>query len=967
MYKIFINKQKLNKQLELEKKIKKEKEENEKQILLEKKLIANKNKLDTLIRRNRLLYKIKQNNIIDKINNNKKFIGNQNVYNINDVIYDINNTIINIKNGYSFLLRIKNEEATIKKCILDIVDLADEIIVVDNNSSDNTLNIVLDLEKKYNNIIVYQYKINIPRVGKEHIENKDKSNTLTNYYNWTASKATYNKLIKWDGDFYTIKENLKELLDKYRNINDYFAVWFSGLTLFVHNDKQYFKNFSYYDEYRLFCNKDKKVWSDNIINNKNYCETSIDFVNNIQNKYKFEKPIFIEIKNTNKDEFTSRSTLLQDGRDNIDYDILNKLQNNKLHDLLIESIDINEDYKNFILDNNLKFINKFNDYKIGIYSIFIGLYSNYLDDFISNIEKNFFPNINKKYFIVTDKDIYIQKENIYIIKIDNKYIGWPLPTLYRFKYFKQIPDIELNNIDYMFFLNANAIIKQKIDITNIPIDTHDYIFTLHNWFHRSSKTESYERMTLENNSISTAYIPNIKNYKYEYIVGGFYGAKMDYFIKLNNLLYDNIGIDLKNNFIAKWHDESHLNNFYFNNKNIINVYILDITYHVPEIRINEFENIMILYLNKSNNSNINKYKDNIESKSNIIIDTNLIEDYKNFILDNNLKFINKNKILLIIDSYGWAFDNITSNLKKYSNNNEFQIVLYSQFYKDIQKDKISIDYDHVIFFGYWGINKDILDYLCKKNIKSLNLCIYDYSLWINNHNKNDEDINYNNLLYFFKKINNCLYASPYIYDLIKAKNLFNTNNMYKCYDGVDIELFKFYGYDETIYTKKKLKIGWIGNSNPEVHGINKGFVLIKDVVSNLSDKFDFCPQDRWTGTILPHDKIPDYIKDIDIIICFSIAEGTPNQILEASSCGKCWISTKVGITSELYNTIDNNPTGILIDRDTNILKRELEFLYNNRDIIVQYGQNGRKAIEKSWSWKHNANYFYSFIEKITNN
>jgi len=290
-------------------------------------------------------------------------IGNIIVTNIYDVladiknIYEVNANLNTIKNGYSFLLRIKNEQDTIERCVLDIVDLADEIIIVDNNSTDNTLRIILDLEKKYSNIFVYQYRINIPRVGREHAESLNKDNTLKNYYNWTLSKATYNKKIKWDGDFYVIRENLLEMLNEYRNMNDLMAVWFSGLTLFIHNSHSYYKNYSYYDEYRMFYNSNHKIWSDSFNNNnQNICESSINFVNSVSNKYKYEKPIYIEIKNTNKDEFTGRSTILQDDRDNIDYDILYELTNNTIHKLLIKTNNIYEDHKLFELNNELKFV-----------------------------------------------------------------------------------------------------------------------------------------------------------------------------------------------------------------------------------------------------------------------------------------------------------------------------------------------------------------------------------------------------------------------------------------------------------------------------------------------------------------------------------------------------------------------------------------------------------------------------------
>jgi glycosyltransferase involved in cell wall biosynthesis len=635
------------------------------------------------------VFKNKMSVFYHLLNNCKKDkIGNIIVNNTNQVLKDI--TLINhsFRNGYSFLLRIKNEESTIEKCILDIVDIADEIIVVDNNSSDNTLNIILDLEKKYNNIFVYQYKIDIPRCGIEHIQNfknGNKDNTLTNYYNWTLSKATFNKKIKWDGDFYAIKKTLDELLNKYRNYSNIMAVWFSGLTLFIHNNDKYFKNYSYYNEYRLFCNESEQIWNDCIIRNGgNFCETSQNFVDTIDNRQIYEKPIYFEIKNTNKDEFSGRSTLFQDGRDKIDFEILENLSNNKTHDLLIKTIDPYQSYLNF---------------------------------------------------------------------------------------------------------------------------------------------------------------------------------------KLNKL----------SRFVCK-------------------------------------------------------------------------------------------KILLLIDEYDWAFDNISKSIIKNSNEYYFEVTPYKLFIQKIKKKEDIYKYNHIIFFGYWGANIDILDYFYSKEyVNSINLCIYDYSLWINNHNKKQEIIFFKNLLYFLKKIDNCMYASPFIYNLIKEKNLFDLNNMFKCYDGVDIELFNYMGYDNTLLTKDKLNIGWIGNSNPNNHGINNGFLIIKKVVEKMKEKFNFNPQDSYTCTYITHDKIPNYLEYIDIIVCFSMAEGTPNQILESSSCGKCWISTKVGIVEELNNTIENNKCGIIIDRDEKALENALNYLYNNRNLIIEFGKNGRNAIEKSWSLKNTVNNFYSLIKKYDEN
>jgi len=182
-----------------------------------------------------------------------------------------------------------------------------------------------------------------------------------------------------------------------------------------------------------------------------------------------------------------------------------------------------------------------------------------------------------------------------------------------------------------------------------------------------------------------------------------------------------------------------------------------------------------------------------------------------------------------------------------------------------------------------------------------------------------------------------------------------------CMDGVDSTLFYFKEYDKDILTRKKLRIGWIGNSDITVSGLQKGFLEIKQYVTDLSANFDFVPLDRQIK-LIPHHKVPEYIHSIDIIVCYSTCEGTPNQILEGSSCGRCWISTDVGIVSSVYNTLDNNPTGIIIKKNEESFKGALMKLYNNRQLIIDYGKNGRKAIEKNWDWKYRLEGFKRMFE-----
>ena len=222
----------------------------------------------------------KYKNVCLKISNDKKYVGNTIVNDdIDDNILeeDINKGYnITLDKGLSFTLRIKNEEKYILNNIYSIILYADEIIICNNNSTDNTSKIIKYLEKYYDNVFVYEYNIRLNNITDNALYYKSKIGT---FYNWCLSKATKNNLIKWDGDFESIPNNLSKMIDKYdlRNRRDKFAIWFSGLTCFY---LKYINVSSYYDEYRCFSKLNGFKWGDT-----NNCETTEEYIRNCKTKF----------------------------------------------------------------------------------------------------------------------------------------------------------------------------------------------------------------------------------------------------------------------------------------------------------------------------------------------------------------------------------------------------------------------------------------------------------------------------------------------------------------------------------------------------------------------------------------------------------------------------------------------------------------------------------------------------------
>jgi glycosyltransferase involved in cell wall biosynthesis len=332
--------------------------------------------------------------------------------------------------------------------------------------------------------------------------------------------------------------------------------------------------------------------------------------------------------------------------------------------------------------------------------------------------------------------------------------------------------------------------------------------------------------------------------------------------------------------------------------------------------------------------------------------------------------VKKKRILLLIDVYNWSFHNIAQRLQKNLTKYEIDILKTAQFYRDAKK-LVKNNYDIFVFFYPSGkFNSDEINFLKQYNNSKIYWCLYENFIWRDINNipelqgaKNAVKTNIN---YWMENGDGYFYGSPKIKENLKEltssrKMLDSNNRTQSCMDGVDTRMFYFKQYNKDILTKKKLRVGWIGNSDVGQSGIQKGYIEIKQYVSDLSANFDFCPLDRVIKQI-PHNEVPNYIHNIDIIVCYSTAEGTPNQILEGSSCGRCWVSTDVGVVSPVYNTIVNNPTGIIIKKNEKAFKEALMKLYNNRELIVEYGRNGRKAINVKWDWKYRLEGFEKMFE-----
>jgi len=112
-----------------------------------------------------------------------------------------------IKHGISAMIRVKNEGLNIYNVLSSIKNCFDEIIVIDNNSSDNTIPEINRAAKDFpllkTKLKVHHYKFEIAKCGIDNFrEPQNSPNSLASFYNYSLKKCNFSKVCKWDGDMF---------------------------------------------------------------------------------------------------------------------------------------------------------------------------------------------------------------------------------------------------------------------------------------------------------------------------------------------------------------------------------------------------------------------------------------------------------------------------------------------------------------------------------------------------------------------------------------------------------------------------------------------------------------------------------------------------------------------------------------------------------------------------------------------
>jgi glycosyltransferase involved in cell wall biosynthesis len=157
---------------------------------------------------------------------------------------------------------------------------------------------------------------------------------------------------------------------------------------------------------------------------------------------------------------------------------------------------------------------------------------------------------------------------------------------------------------------------------------------------------------------------------------------------------------------------------------------------------------------------------------------------------------------------------------------------------------------------------------------------------------------------------------------------------------------------------RTLRVGWAGslvNHGPDHRGVHD---VIAPAVAAVPGA-ELClaaREERWRDA----DEMRSFYRSLDVYVCASRSEGTPNPCLEAAASGLPLVTTAVGAMPEL---VADGVNGFLVERDAAAVASRLRLLRDDVDLRRRVGAAARASVEP-WDWRFQARRYGRFFRAI---
>ena len=214
--------------------------------------------------------------------------------------------------------------------------------------------------------------------------------------------------------------------------------------------------------------------------------------------------------------------------------------------------------------------------KVAICFIGTGKYINFLPKYYENIQEYFLPGVEKTFLVFTDGEGDFPED----IKVyQQEHLEWPYITLKRFEIIQKAKE-EIEKNDWFVFIDADALVVDKIEEDEFFDSTKSFFGVHHPCHFLQMPPHNQFPGAFETNSLSLSHVDETDDLSV-YYQGCLWGGKVPDVLEMIEELESRVNKDLENDIIAVWHDESHINKYFIENKDLMNT--LGPEYAYPEV------------------------------------------------------------------------------------------------------------------------------------------------------------------------------------------------------------------------------------------------------------------------------------------------------------------------------------------------------------------------------------------------
>jgi glycosyltransferase involved in cell wall biosynthesis len=213
-------------------------------------------------------------------------------------------------------------------------------------------------------------------------------------------------------------------------------------------------------------------------------------------------------------------------------------------------------------------------------------------------------------------------------------------------------------------------------------------------------------------------------------------------------------------------------------------------------------------------------------------------------------------------------------------------------------------------------------------------------------------------LFFLSKINCTLSEKIIVY----SKNLIKEWDLEKYRNKIYIAHEHFLDFDKFKMKKKFGErdnlVGYIGRLSEEKGTLNfvkaipeiskekdiGGDGQLREEIEKYFDDETLYDKVNLAGWI-PHDKLPDYLNELKLIVLPSYTEGLPNVMLEAMACG-----TPVIVTDRCGIADFVDKVGYVVEYDKDQLRNAIFKILSDEGLRKRFGEEGRRFVKGVFGW-----------------